>query len=110
MFFVIISAWNDMYREVLETNGFELVKIFEQNYYYYYPNGDRSSLSKAQGLIYRKFGAVALFQIYPLYNGRIDLFEYRSLEVKDCDPYYNGKYKDLSIKEQEEYLENRKHK
>ncbi len=110
MFFVIISAWNDMYREVLEKNGFELVKKFEQNYFYYYPNEDGNIMLKVQGLIYRNFGVIALFQVYPLYNGRIDLFEYRSLEVKDSDPYYNGKYKDLSIEEQEEYLAKRKHK
>lgn len=110
MFFVVISAWNEMCREVLEPCGFELVKIFEQNYFYYHPSNNRKLLLKVQGLIYQNFGAVALFQVYPLYNGRIDMFEYRSIEMKNNDSYYNGKYKDLSIQEQEEFLAKRKGK
>lgn len=41
--------------------------------------------------------ALLSYQLYGIYNGMIDLFDYLNIEAKNASPYYNQPTKDIEL-------------
>lgn len=107
MVFVIVSrAMNKIASALLQLDNVYEIKRDRAHFYAYIDTDESQHMvfRMLKGHISKTIGSLYVYELYGIYNGKIDLFAYLPEEKKATNKYYLLKDKDLSDEELNQFL------
>jgi hypothetical protein len=89
--------------KVIKTDGVRVFLYIDE------PIDESMVIKTVKGIIHKYFGPSYVYEVYPLYNGMVDVFTYLPEEIKQKRNYYFLDRKHLSDKELEDFLKANKY-